>query len=168
MADAISWIHENIADHDGDPDRIFIGGHSAGGHYTSLLAVTSAWRENRDLPADIVRGCLPISGVYLFGEGSGLSVRPRFLGLAGNQAEQQASPQHYVTADAPPFLIAYGSEDFPHLRDQAERFAASLEGAGVAVEKIVFDGRDHFGASFAGGEPDGPWVSRAIEWMAAH
>lgn len=166
VADALAWIFENISGHGGNPQRLFIGGHSAGGHYTPLLALTSDWQETRGLPVNIVKGCLPISGVYQFGDGSGLSMRPRFLGPEDAAMDRLASPIHHIGAGAPPFLIAYGTEDFPHLRDQAERMVAALSGAGVTVDKIVFDGRDHFGASLAGGEPDGPWVSRAIDWMA--
>lgn len=168
VADALAWIFRNIAGYGGNPDRLFAGGHSAGGHYTPLLAVSTGWRAERGLPADMVRGCLPISGVYQFGDGSGLSARPRFLGAEDSGSDQAASPLNFVTSDAPPFLIAYGTEDFPHLRDQAERMAARLGEVVVDVDKVVFEGRDHFGASFAGGEADGPWVARAIDWMAAH
>jgi acetyl esterase/lipase len=73
---------------------------------------------------------------------------------------------HHLEAGAPPFLLAYGTKDFVHLQDQAERMVTALSEANIAVDKIVFDGLDHFGASLAGGEPDGPWVSRAIDWMA--
>lgn len=165
VADAIAWIYGNIAQHGGDPNRLFIGGHSAGGHYTSLLALTADWQQARGLPADAVKGCLPISGVYQFGERSGLTMRPRFLGPEDAGTDRVASPLSHVSANAPPFLIAYGTEDFPHLREQAERMVEALSAAGIATAKIILDGRDHFGASLAGGEPDGPWVPRAIDWM---
>lgn len=168
VADGLAWVYKNIFQHGGNPDRLFIGGHSAGGHYTALLALTADWQAMRDIPVSVVRGCLPISGVYQFGEGSGLSMRPRFLGPENSETDRRASPSSYVTADAPPFLLAYGTEDFPHLRDQADTIETALAREGCDVAKIVFDGRDHFGASLAGGEPDGPWVSRALDWMMAH
>ena len=165
VADAIAWIYGNIAQHGGNPERLFIGGHSAGGHYAPLLALTSDWLASRGLPGDAVKGCLPISGVYQFGEGSGLTMRPRFLGPEDADIDRLASPMNHVSANAPPFLIAYGTEDFPHLREQGERMVEALSAAGGATEKVVLEGRDHFGASLAGGEPDGPWVPRAIDWM---
>lgn len=168
VTDGLAWVHKNIAGHGGNPDRLYIGGHSAGGHYTALLALTSDWQDKRDMPATAVRGCLPISGVYQFGEGSGLSMRPRFLGPENAETDRRASPLSFVTAGAPPFLLAYGTEDFPHLRDQADTIEGALAKNGGDVEKIVFDGRDHFGASLAGGEPDGPWVPHALDWMATH
>ena len=51
---------------------------------------------------------------------------------------------------------------------QAERMEEMLALAGGAVERIVLEGRNHFTASYAGGERDGPWVPKAIEWMAHH
>jgi hypothetical protein len=44
----------------------------------------------------------------------------------------------------------------------------ALKAAGGDVERLVLDGRDHFSASYAGGEPKGPWVSRAVAWLARH
>ncbi|MGH7006000.1 MAG: alpha/beta hydrolase, partial [Alphaproteobacteria bacterium] len=107
-ADAVAWVHGNAARYCADPERLFLGGHSAGGHYASLLAVTRAWRGKRKLPADAVRGCLPISGVYQFGEGSGLSMRPRFLGPESVATERGASPIHQIETAPPPFFITYG------------------------------------------------------------
>jgi hypothetical protein len=43
----------------------------------------------------------------------------------------------------------------------------ALSGAGGGVTRIVLAGRDHFSASYAGGEADGPWVPKALAWMAA-
>lgn len=165
VARGIAWLHRHVAEHGGDPGRIFIGGHSAGGHYTALLAVRRDWQAALDLPQSVVRGCLPISGVYRFGADGGLATRPRFLGTEENN--RPASPILNIHA-TPPFLIAHGSEDFPHLMVQAEEMAARLAAASGDVERIVLDGRNHFSACYAGGESDGPWFGRALAWMAAH
>lgn len=164
-ADAVAKVHAECRRFGGDPARIFIGGHSAGGHYAALLAVTQGWRAKRNLPRDVVKGCLPISGVYQFGEGAGLSMKPRFLGT-DPAAERAASPIHHIET-APPFLIAHGDKDFPHLMVQAEAMEAALRKAGGAVERIVLAGRDHFSASHAGGEANGPWVPKALAWIAS-
>lgn len=161
VAAGVAWLRDNIAGHGGDPGRIFVGGHSAGGHYAALLAVRSDI-----LAPGTVRGCLPISGVYDFRPGNGMSMRPRFLGSEENDGP--ASPMDHIGEAPPPFLLAHGTKDFPHLITQAERMAAALAEKGGDVERIQLDGRDHFTASLAGGEPDGPWVGRALAWMAAH
>ena len=146
----------------GDPKRLVIGGHSAGGHYTALLAVRRDWQAALGLPADVVKGCLPVSGVYRFGEGSGLSIRPRFLGDADG-AERRASPILNIEGRPPPFLLAHGDKDFPHLVGQAEEMEAALIAAGGKASRIVLPGCDHFGANLVDGDPDGPWAPRAIE-----
>ncbi len=151
-----------------DSARVFVGGHSAGGHYAALMAVTDNWQESQAVPLDMMRGCLPISGVYDFGPDSGLSMRPRFLGPEGDGTiETEASPLARIHR-APPFFLAHGSKDFPHLMVQAERMEAALRAAGGDVERIVLEGRDHFSASYAGGESEGPWVPRALEWIGRH
>jgi arylformamidase len=150
---ALAWTRENVG---GD---IFIGGHSAGAHYAALIAARAG--------ASVTRGCLAISGVYEFGEGSGLSIRPRFLG-ADPAADRAASPRFELRAPLPPFHVAYGTRDFPHLIAQAQRFAQAVRAAGGKAEELPLEGRTHFTASYAGGEVDGPWVPSALEFMRLH
>ena len=166
-ADAIAWVARHRAEHGGDTQRIFVGGHSAGGHYAALLAVTAAWRRERGLARDVLRGCLPVSGVYRFGPGSGLTVRPRFLGpLADPQVDAAASPLTRLEPGvSPPWLLSHGSRDFPHLVAQAGEMAEALRAAGVPVDIEVLEGCDHFEASLACGDPGGSWVMRAAQWM---
>ena len=166
-ARTLQWLHANVARWGGDPKRLFVGGHSAGAHYAALLATRRDWQAGLGLPADVVRGALPISGIYWFGEGSGLSMRPRFLGPAEAGNDVAASPGMHLAPPPPPMLLAHGSEDFPHLCAQAERFERELRGAGGDVERVVLPGRNHFTACYAAGEADGPWAARAIAWMAA-
>lgn len=163
VAAGVKWLRDHAGEWGGDPARVFIGGHSAGGHYTALLAVDEDLRSRTGLTSTDIRGCLPISGVYDFLPGNGMSMRPRFLGPEEN--DRPASPIHHITRAPPPFLLAHGSRDFPHLIGQAEQMEAALREAGGDVGRIVLDDRDHFSASYAGGEPEGPWVRHALAWI---
>ena len=165
-ADAVGWVAHNIHAHGGDRARIFVGGHSAGGHLAALLAATSAWRVCRALASKTIRGCLPVSGVYRFGEGSGLAVRPRFLGpVADERVDTAASPLRALEPEASaPWLLTHGSRDFPHLIAQARQMAEALVRAGIPVDIEVLEGCDHFEASVACGDPAG-WALRAAQWM---
>jgi acetyl esterase/lipase len=164
-AAAVAWVHRNIAEQGGDPRRLFVGGHSAGGHYAALLAVRRDWQIALRLPRDVIRGCLPVSGVYYFTEGSGLSARPRFLGPEGSGGERPASPLHNIQDKPPPFLIACGSRDFPHLMRQAEEMEQALTTAGGNVSRIVLEGCDHLSASLGCGDPQGAWAQAATKFM---
>lgn len=168
VLDAIAVVYRVVAQYGGDARRIFICGHSAGGHLAALAALRNDWMAPRDLPADVIRGALPISGTYRFGPDSGLSMRPRFLGPAESSAEIQAAPITYLRAGAPPFLIAWGEKDFPHLRRQAEQFATDLRALGVDVTELVLPECDHLGASYDSGDPEGRWVRSATRWMREH
>jgi acetyl esterase/lipase len=123
---ATKWVAENIARHGGHRERIFIGGHSAGGHYAALLAVNNHWTEAAGLSRDVVRRCLP------------------------------------------PFLVAHGTRDFPHLIAQAGRFVSEVRAQGGDADHLELANRTHFTASYAGGESDGPWVPAAIAFMARY
>lgn len=153
---ALGWVRAKISEFGGNPNRIFLGGHSAGGHYASLLALKE--------PAGRVRGVLPISGVFLFGEGSGLSMRPRFL---PEGSESAASPLRQIKGTPPPFFLAYGDKDFPHLMRQAEEMQSALRQAGGQVERVILEGCDHFQASYAAGAANGLWLPRALAWIRA-
>jgi arylformamidase len=164
-ADACAWVVRHIAAHGGDAARVFVGGHSAGGHWAALLAATAEWRRARGLPDDCIRGALAVSGVYRFGAEGGLSMRPRFLGSASD-AEVQASPLlRLQPATCPPLLITHGSRDFAHLIVQAQQMAAALSAAGVAVQTEIIEGADHFEASIACGQADSGWPAKAAAWM---
>ncbi len=166
-ADALAWVARNIDAFGGSAQRIFVGGHSAGGHYAAVLAVTAAWRAQRALRLNVLRGCLPVSGVYRFGADSGMAVRPRFLGpVTDGSSEAAASPLLQIDRSVcPPFLIAHGSRDFRHLIAQAGQMAQALREVGVPVETQVLDDCDHFDASVACADPGKPWVARATAWM---
>lgn len=166
LAGAVAWLHANVARYGGDRRRLFITGHSAGGQLSALLAVRRDWQHNRGLPADVLRGCLPCSGIYDFTESSGLSMRPRFLGPEGN--ERRASPLFNIQGTPSPIMMSHGSDDFPHLIAQAERMEAALRDSGCDVERIVLEGTTHFTSSFVSGDTNGPWVPPALAWMAAH
>ena len=64
LCNGIACLVANVDRHGGDPDRIFVGGHSSGGHYAAQLAVTRDWQARHGLGRDVIKGCLPISGVY--------------------------------------------------------------------------------------------------------
>lgn len=165
VAAGVGWVLDHLSDFGGDPAKLYAGGHSAGGHYAALLATRSDWRRARGWDRNPIRGCLPVSGVFRFGEGSGLSGRPRFLGPEGNGAEIAASPVLGIE-DATPFFIAHGDRDFPHLMTQGAEMEGELRRRGIPVERMVLEGADHFGASYACADASGRWVPAALKFMS--
>ena len=64
MVQALAWVHRHAAAYGGDPSRIVVAGHSAGGHLAAMLLACDWKSVAPDLPANLVRGALAISGVF--------------------------------------------------------------------------------------------------------
>lgn len=164
-ADAVKWTYRTLMPSMGPTPALFVGGHSAGGHYAALLAVSGQWRAERALPLEVLEGCVPVCGVYRFGENSGLAVRPRFLGM-DPASEQKASPILNISAPLiPPFFLSHGSRDFPHLIAQAGEMARALRAASVPLQVEVIEDCNHFEANLAAADPAHPWVVKLAKWM---
>ncbi|WP_319283480.1 alpha/beta hydrolase [Pusillimonas sp.] len=162
--DALRWLANNVAQYGGDPEQIFVGGHSAGGHYAALLAAAEALPDGGDV-RPLIRGCAPVSGSYYFGEDSGMAVRPRFLGAPEAGNERHAAPLRRLSGPTCPFLLTWGENDFPHLIAQARKMSDALQQHGTRVDTLVLPGQDHFTASYAAGEAGGLWPNRLHSWM---
>jgi acetyl esterase/lipase len=129
---AIRWLKEHAAEHGADPDFIVVTGGSAGGHLSSLAALTPNAPEFQPGFEDVdtrVQGCVAFYGVYDFTNRDGVyrhdglqrvltqHVMKRRLEDA-RPLYEQASPLYRVNAEAPPFFLVHG--DFDSLVPVAE------------------------------------------------
>ena len=64
MVKALAWVYRNARKYGGDPNRIYVVGHSAGGHLAAMLLDCLWPAYAKDLPADLVKGTMSISGLY--------------------------------------------------------------------------------------------------------
>ncbi|MFN5284813.1 MAG: alpha/beta hydrolase, partial [Planctomyces sp.] len=62
VAAALGWVRRNIATHGGDPDRIIVGGHSAGAQLAAILCTDERWLAKYDVPLKALKGCIPVDG----------------------------------------------------------------------------------------------------------
>lgn len=164
VADAVAKVVALADEYGFDRERVFLGGHSAGGHLSSHLAVRTDWQGSSNLPDNVLKGCLPVSGSYDFTPGAGFTMRPRFLGPPDGLNEVYASPI-FAMQRSVPFLMAYGSKDFPHLITQAHKFGAVLKARGGDVEILELLDEDHITVITSAWRKDSPWVGAAARWM---
>jgi arylformamidase len=161
---ALAWVHKNIARHGGSPNRLFIGGHSAGGHLSSLATLRRDKLAAAGLPDGVVKACFPVSSVFKFEIGE-LEARNKFM-LDRPEDAPDASPISHVAGNHVPFYIIWGDNDLEYVMRTSEVMVDALKQAGARVEHKVFAGYDHFEPSFDGGRPDSEWVRTVRAWMS--
>ncbi|MCV7329997.1 alpha/beta hydrolase fold domain-containing protein [Mycobacterium cookii] len=136
---ALAWTKENIAEYGGDPDWVAITGGSAGGHLSSLAALTPndpQFQPDFEDADTTVRAAVPFYGLYDF-NGEDSAIHPLMAPMLGKyvfkrtraeiaDAFRVASPLTYVNPDAPPFFVLHGRNDSLIPVEQARTFTKRL------------------------------------------
>jgi len=138
---AVAWVRRNAYSFGGDPERIFVSGHSSGAHLAAVV-LTTDWLKEFDLPADTVKGGLCCSGMYDL-QPVRLSARNAYVAFT-DEMEQALSPQRHLDTLTAPLILAYGTLESPEFHRQGRDFGAALRAAGKPVELLVADGYNHF------------------------
>lgn len=140
VAKAFAWAAENVGKYGGRADRIFLFGHSAGGHLVSLLATDASYLKAVKHSPDEVRGVVAVSGVYRLHPEF-----PLFQSVFGKDEEvcKKASPLTHAGGKHPPFLIVYAESDYRELDRMAIDMHAALEKAKSPAALLKCAGRNH-------------------------
>ncbi len=146
---AIAWIRENIESYGGDPDFVAITGGSAGGHLSSLAALSANDAALQPGFEDIdttVQAAVPFYGVYDFrnSDGTGREDMKDMLErivlkipeVDGADIWDQASTTSWIHEEAPPFLVIHGTNDSLVPVEQARAFVAKLRGR--STQPVVY------------------------------
>ena len=136
---AVRWIFDNIEQYGGDPENIYVAGHSAGAVLTADIGVDRAWLTEMGMPNDILKAIMPISGPYDIR----VKRRPGQLDAYAPTPEirVQASPILKINDSAPAALVATGSEE-EYVQPSLD-FADALKAAGVDAHYLLLEGEDH-------------------------
>ncbi len=138
---AVAWLYRNAARFNADPGRIFVSGHSAGGHLAAMLMATD-WPAFGDLPEGVVKGGCAISGVFDLEP-----VRKCYLNEAlklDEEAARRNSPLHRPPAPGTRLALAVGGDETDAFLDQSRTFAAACASRGVDVTHMVIPDLNHF------------------------
>ena len=137
---AIAFVHKTAADWGGDPDRIYLFGHSSGAHLAGVMA-TLDWQA-LGLPARMFKGVLLSSGMYELAPVR-LSKRSNYVAFTDTNVERLSAQRHIDRLNAP-LVLAYGTFETPEFQRQTREFHAAVSAAGKPVELIVAEGYNHF------------------------
>lgn len=122
IAASVKWLYENASKYRYDRDKIFIGGFSSGAHLAALIGLDESYLKEVGLSRDIIKGMIPISGMYdvmnyhkVFATGDNPELAKLHVeAVFGNTEEsfRNASPTSYLeNLDAPMLLIADNAID---------------------------------------------------------
>lgn len=146
VAKSLGWVYKHVAEYDGDPTRIFVGGHSAGAQLAALICIDDRYLKEEGVSFEVLKGCVPVDGdTYDIPK---IIMTAEFLQTLyggkmftfGHRQKFGNDPEKHVDFSAvthvaknkgiPPFLLLYFSGN-PDTRAQALRLEAVLKEAGI-------------------------------------
>ncbi|MBE9607208.1 alpha/beta hydrolase [Acetobacteraceae bacterium H6797] len=129
-AKALAWARGHAREFGGDPDNLFLMGHSAGAQIAALLALDLHYQREAGIERQAARGVIGISGPYDFLPLTSPVLKQIF---GPEEAWPASQPINFVTPEAPPMLLATGDGDSTVDPANTTRLSARLRAAGVAV-----------------------------------
>lgn len=140
-AQAVAWAGRDIARYGGDPQRLFVMGHSAGAYNAAMLALDARWLGKQGVKAASLRGWIGLAGPYDFLPVENRTTRPVF---SFPDTPLDSQPIRHAAAGAPPALLIAARSD--RLVDAARNtggLASRLRAAQVPVREVYYEGVTH-------------------------
>ena len=110
-AAGVAWVFKHIEQYGGDPKRIFVSGHSAGGYLTAMVGLDKRWLARYGIDADRIAGLIPLSGQAI----THFTVRSE-RGIPKTQPIiDELAPLYHVRPDAPPLVLILGDRELEML-----------------------------------------------------
>ena len=146
VANALAWIHNNIAAYGGDPDKIVLMAHATGIFSAGLTVTDEQFLKKAGKSLDIVKGFIGVDGAFFDVTGGGFL--RQMLPMATPEQLRAASPIFQVARGKkiPPALVLYGGQG-GDVGPQAQAFAAKLVENGFKGSAVELYSKDHFSAN---------------------
>ena len=141
--------------------RISVSGHSAGGHLTGMLMITD-WEKNYGLPKNLIKGYLPVSGLFDLKPFPFSWLQPKLL-LTSEQVLHN-SPLFLKPKYTPNVIVTVGEDESYEFHRQSKIYTLFLQKHGVPAEYLSMPRKNHFNIihDFLG--DGGPLCKKIIEW----
>jgi arylformamidase len=138
---AVAWAHGNIAEHGGDPNKIFVSGNSAGGHLVAMLMATD-WPAYGSLPKEALKGGVALSGIYEL-----LPIQKYFINDTLNLSDAEVernSPLNLSPATNAPVIFAVGGIETDEFKRHTREITDNWEKKGGSCYFMGSPGKHHF------------------------
>ncbi|HEX7881842.1 MAG TPA: alpha/beta hydrolase [Afipia sp.] len=159
---AVAWAYSNAREFGGDPNRIFVSGHSSGGHVCGMVVVTD-WQRDFGLPSDVVKGGAPISGMFDLAPVK-LSWRNSYVAL-DEAAVERLSPIRHIPNRAIPLVVGYGTGELAEFQRQSREFAAAWRKRGYPCAELALENLKHYAVNYEFNKPQGKLLSAIFAQM---
>jgi len=164
-AKAVAWTHDNIADHGGDIDRIFLSGQSAGAYNAVMVALDPQWLGRLGKEPDLIRGVAAMAGPYDFYPFDSQTTKQSFGDYPDPEMTQ---PINFARGDAPPLWLSSGVDDTQVLPRNSIKLVEKVSALGGKAEYKEYADVDHLDIIMAISKPfrgKGPVLDDMIQFM---
>lgn len=160
----LAWLHRNGGGYGLSADRINVTGHSAGGHLTAMM-LTTRWPDmDVDLPTDLVKSGIAVSGLYDLEPLRHTSINQ--AARIDGQAARHCSPQWLEPVPGARVLAVVGGAETQAFHAQAANLAERWSAAGARVEQHIEPGVDHFDVVNRLADPESGLFRKTMTWLA--
>jgi acetyl esterase/lipase len=170
-ARAVAWARDHAAQFGGDPQDLFVMGHSAGGHIAALLATDPQWLAANSLQPRDLAGFIGLAGVYTFVSDD--TDDPDMQAVFGPTlaSQRRAQPVWFVRGAEPPMLLLQGTADTEVNPVDSRVLEEAISAQHEEVELKLYPGVGHSGLLFAMSRPlrdDTPTLDDVLAFICAH
>lgn len=172
-ARAVAWALENVERFGGRKDRIFLSGHSAGGHLVTLLLFNPSYLKEVGHKPEELAGVIALSGVFDLTRPIDDTKEGGFRGFIHPpfgedvQARVAASPITHLRPVSPPLLVLLAGEDYQDMRKQSRDFVSALKARKLPVTFLTVPGRGHFELITRLGSAQDPTTEHVVRFVTS-
>jgi len=160
---AVAWVKRHIQDHGGNPERVALAGHSAGGHLTAMCLQTD-WARDYGLPQDPLAGALLFSGLFDLAP-----LRYSYLQPAiqlDDGIVRRNSPAFAVRPSTTPVWVTWGDQESTEFARQSALYHQAWLAAGNTGLLAPVTGADHFTVIHGLEDPASPLCDWVVQTLA--
>lgn len=139
-ARAVAWTQHQIGRYGGDPDKVFVMGHSSGAHLAAMLALNPQYLAAAGGDRSKLRGMIGLAGPYDFLPLTAPDLRDMF---GPPERYELSQPIAFVDGDNPPLLLLHGADDTTVSPHNTRNLAAAVKRAGGPVESFIYPEMSH-------------------------